>query len=253
MKPGEGIPDDLGDGRDLGIVVVRVGPAKSDKSVHHLAMIRGPEIGAEFLRDRAGDIGTADLHRPDEKLPALHENHVRGAGTDVDQKSGVFNIRVIETQRVVERRRGKLRAIRFETGTDNEVVDLGQFIRFDGGKGDFHFDVAGFAHQLIPPDDLIDGIRHLLLGFKLHDLIHPGTVQSGQARELHQNREGGDHVVGLDALDLQRIDQLLERLGGLGIPRPVFRRVTDKVAALHLFQTQPTPSRFREQSPGHLL
>ena len=76
MEARQRVAHHFGNSSDLWIFMISVSAAQSYKTVGNLALVSLTEVSSELLGDGASDISTSDFDSSNEKLSALHENHV---------------------------------------------------------------------------------------------------------------------------------------------------------------------------------
>ena len=162
-----------------------ISPAEGHKGVGSLQIFGVRVIHVELAHDVLSDRVASHRKTACKDAPLFDEYQVRRAGTDVHHQSAAGQIIIIVPDRVVERHRRHIHQIRVKPGFADRIRHLFDHLRLDGGQQHIHF-AGRAADELVVPNHLVNGKRHILLCLVENDLIDPLRIHR---RKLHITRE----------------------------------------------------------------
>ena len=113
----------------------------------------------------------------------FRKNQIRRPSAEIDEKGTLFHLGVIVSKRVVESHRRHIHIPRPQSSARGGIQHLGELLGLDRHEGDIPRLVAAVAHDLVVPDNFLDGKRNVLLRFEAYDRFDILGRRAGQFQE----------------------------------------------------------------------
>ena len=224
-----------------GVFGIGISATEADEAFFDLQFLGQRDVLLELLGDRRADGMSANGNAATKRATIFRKNQIRRPSAEIDKKGALFHLGVIVSKGVVESHRRHIHIPRPEPTARRRIQHLGELLGLDRHEGDIPRLVAAVAHDLVVPDDLLDGKRNILLRFEADDGFDILGRRAGQFQETRKNRlrwQTGEN--GCAGLGFQRLAEFLRHRLDLQWSRRIGRGIQNQLGLRESQQLEST-------------